>query len=245
MPFEKTIDWDAFWREAPERDRRKAAPSGEHAPGLLSSFFEATGVPGSFADVGCGPGSVVFELATRYPEMTIVGYDAAESVLEMNRELIRSTDCSSDSDHDVDFSRSSSPYANVRFERTVLPAFDPGREFDVVFAYCTLCYVEESRRALRNLYDAVAPGGYLVLGYVSERRRRHLEERFGDSAAGSSIRRFDSGDRFQLVLDGKSLLSYRRIHDALGTWPRSIWEIADKPQDRWAWDHVPTVWIPK
>ncbi|WP_205596927.1 MULTISPECIES: trans-aconitate 2-methyltransferase [Halostella] len=55
----------------------------------------------------------------------------------------------------------------MRFERAVLPEFDPGRAFDCVLCYGTLCYVSESERALRNLYDAVAPGGYLVLGYMN------------------------------------------------------------------------------
>ncbi|MFC7189484.1 hypothetical protein ACFQL7_06215 [Halocatena marina] len=47
------------------------------------------------------------------------------------------------------------------------------------------------------------------------------------------------------MLAGESTLSYRQIHDALGTWPRSFWEFTDKPAERWAWHHAPLVWIPK
>ncbi|WP_330630842.1 hypothetical protein [Halocatena halophila] len=51
--------------------------------------------------------------------------------------------------------------------------------------------------------------------------------------------------RFRLVLEGESTLSYRQIHAAIGTWPRSFWEFTEKPDERWAWNHAPLVWIPK
>jgi SAM-dependent methyltransferase len=242
MTFERTIDWDAFWREAGERERADASPGAAHVPDLLPTFFEEKGVPDSFADVGCGSGTVVFEMARRYPEMTVVGYDAAESVLEANRARARAGTSTSGSGADE---LPNGVFENLQFERAVLPGFDPRREFDVVFSYCTLCYVEETERALRDLYRAVAPGGYLVLGYVSESGRRHFEERFGDLTPGSSIGRFDPVERFELVLEGESVLSYRRIHRVLGTWPRSFWSVVEKPDVRWAWRNVPIVWVPK
>jgi hypothetical protein len=52
-------------------------------------------------------------------------------------------------------------------------------------------------------------------------------------------------DRFSLLLDGENLLSYDRIHDALGTWPQSVWSVIDKPDMRWAWRHHPLVFVPK
>ncbi|MEM4782602.1 MAG: class I SAM-dependent methyltransferase [Halalkalicoccus sp.] len=242
MTFERTIDWDAFWRESGEHERERASPGAEHAPELLPAFFEEKGVPESFADVGCGSGAVVFELARRYPETTIVGYDAAGSVLEANRErALGASVPGSEGDDPLD----EDAFENVRFERTILPTFEPGREFEVVFSCCTLCYVPETERALRNLYEAVAPGGYLVLGYVSELGRRHFEERFGDLTPGSTLGRFDPVERFELVLEGESVLSYRRIHRVLGTWPRSFWSVVEKPEGRWAWRNAPLVWVPK
>jgi SAM-dependent methyltransferase len=243
MTFERTIDWDAFWREAGERERTNASPGEEHIPELLPAFLEERGVSDSFADVGCGSGTVAFEVARRYPETAVVGYDAADSVLEANRERARAGAPAVGSEDDEPSGEAS--FENVRFERAILPEFDPGREFEVVFSYCTLCYVAETERALRNLYEAVAPGGYLVLGYVSEHGRRHFEERFGDLTPGSSIGRFDPVERFELVLEGESVLSYRRIRRVLGTWPRSLWSVVEKPEGRWAWRNVPLVWVPK
>lgn len=54
-----------------------------------------------------------------------------------------------------------------------------------------------------------------------------------------------AAERFRLVLDGENLLSYDRIHDVLGTWPRSLRKVVEKPDEPWAWRHFPTVWVPK
>lgn len=227
-----TIDWNRFWAEADGDDRAGATPSTHHAVGLLFDLFTEKSVPDSFADVGCGPGEAAFEVAAAYPETAVVGYDAAESVLAENRARA-----------------AEQGLENIAFERVVLPEFDPGRQFGVVFCYGTLEYVAESARALRNMYDAVEPGGALVLGYVNEHGRAHYrrvaenpEERLaGDD--GFDPDRF--GQRFELVLEGESTLSYREIHDALGTWPRSFWEFTDRPEEPWAWEHVPLVWVPR
>ncbi|WP_440008567.1 class I SAM-dependent methyltransferase [Halomicrococcus sp. SG-WS-1] len=226
----ETVDWNRYWSEADAEARASATPSAHHMRDLLADLFEAKGVPDSFTSVGCGPGVVAFDVAERHPDTTVVGYDAAESILAENRERAR--------EENVE---------NAEFERAVLPEFDPDRQFDVVFCYGTLCYVAESAPALRNLYGAVAPGGYLVLGYVNDQGRAtyqgwldapddHPDESFDPE-------RFE--ERFRLVVEGESTLSYRSIHDALGTWPRSFWEFTDRPDERWAWDHVPSVWVPK
>lgn len=229
--YSDTIDWHRFWLDADDEERRSATPSAHHVPELLAELFAEKGVPDSFADVGCGPGVVTFDVAERHPETTVVGYDAAESILTENRERARD-----------------GGYENVSFERTVLPEFDPGRRFDLVLCYGTLAYVAESERALRQLYDAVAPGGNLVLGFINRLGRAHHQRLVDDPDEYAPDPEFDAerhAERFRLVLDGESTLSYRRIQDALGTWPRSFWEFAEKPEERWAWRHVPLVWVPK
>ncbi|MFC7140663.1 class I SAM-dependent methyltransferase [Halosimplex aquaticum] len=227
-----TIDWHSFWTEADETDRADAGPSAHHATDAVADFIAETRVPDAFADVGCGPGHAAFAVAERYPETEVVGYDAAEPVLEENRDRAR--------ERGVE---------NVAFERAVLPAFDPDREFDVVFSYFTLCYVADIERALRELYDAVAPGGYLVFNYQNRLARAHWRrmaenpEQFLGEDSQFDADRFE--ERFRLLLDGENLLSYDRIHDALGTWPQSVWSVVEKPDTRWAWRHHPLVYVPK
>lgn len=226
-----TIDWHSFWTDADEGDRADAAPSAHHATDAVVDFLAETGAPDAVADVGCGPGHVAFAVAERFPDADVVGYDAAEPVLAENRERAR--------DRGV----------HVDFERAVLPDFDPDRQFDVVFSYFTLCYVREVEDALRAMYDAVAPGGYLVFNYQNRLARAHWRRMADDPGEFlGEDSQFDADrfeDRFSLLLDGENLLSYDRIHDALGTWPQSVWSVVDKPDTRWAWRHHPLVFVPK
>jgi len=228
-----TIDWEQYWSEAGDSDHESATPSAHHATDVVGCFLDSRAPDlGSFADVGCGTGHVAFDVAERYPEATVVGYDAGEPVLAENHERARAEGVE-----------------NVDFERAVLPAFDPDREFDVVFSYFTLCYVADVEGALQNLYDAVAPGGYLVFNYQNRLARAHWQRMAEDPdtylGEDSSFdpERFE--ERFRLLLEGENLLSYDRIHDALGTWPHSVWSVVEKPDVRWAWRHHPLVFVPK
>lgn len=228
--FTGTIDWEEFRTDADDDDRESATPSTHHVREALADFAAETGGIDSVADVGCGPGVVSFDLAERFPDATVVGYDAAESVLTENRER-------ADSEGFVD----------VSFEHAVLPAFDPGRQFGLVLCYGTLAYVTESERALQALYDAVAPGGHLVLGYVNEFGAARFRAQHADLEDSDDPRRDPEAyaRRFRLVMNGESTLSFDAIRNALGVWPRSIWEVAEKPEKRWAWGHVPLVYVPK
>jgi len=226
-----TIDWNRFWTDADEAEADDASPASRHVIDALPDFFEARGRPDAFADVGCGPGVVAFEMAERYSDATVVGYDAAEPVLEDNRERA--------ADRGLD---------NLAFERTVLPAF-PDREFDAVFLYFTLCYVADIESALQHMYDAVAPGGHLVFNYANRHAQAYWQTMAEDPdeylGAESQFDADRFEERFRLLLDGENLLSYERIHDALGTWPQSVWSVADRPDKRWAWRHFPLVFVPK
>lgn len=108
-------NWSEFWEDAGEERRTKTAPAAQFTLDPLRSFVEAKGVPGSVADVGCGPGTVPFAMAEQFPEATVVGYDAAEPVLAENRDRAEREG-----------------HTNLAFEQTVLPSFDPDRSFELV-----------------------------------------------------------------------------------------------------------------
>jgi len=230
-PYSNTIDWEEFWDETDEYEALEANPSGEQIVDPLRTFLERRCELESYANVGCGPGATVFDVAERYPDADVVGYDAARDVLKRNREHAR--------DRGV---------TNVSFERTILPEFDPDRQFDVVGSFFTLCYVADIETALSNLYDAVAPGGYLVFTYHNEYARsmfRNIAEsphEYLDDSSAWDPETF--ADRFELVLEGESLLSYRQIHDALGSWPQSVWSVTDVERYG-AWRMNPLVFVPK
>jgi SAM-dependent methyltransferase len=221
-----TIDWTAFWTAADDEDRESANAATHHVADLVPRFAAERGAPDAVADVGCGGGALTFALADAFPDAEVVGYDAAAPVLRENRERAAERDPS-----------------NVAFERSVLPDFDPDRQFDLVACCHTLEYVADSEAALTSLYDAVAPGGELVLTYTNDRGRAHYRRTLDDPHGGFDPERF--AERFRLVLDGESTLSYDAIHDALGTWPRSFWQVVDRPAEQWMWRNHPLVWVPK
>jgi len=229
-PYTDTIDWDRFWADADEDRRDDTSPSGDLVVDPLLEFIDARGAPDSYADVGCGPGATVAAVADRYPDTTVVGYDAADPVLAQNRDRFAQLD-------------------NVAFERAVLPAFDPDREFDLVSSLFTLCYVADVETALRNLYAAVAPGGALVVHYHNRLAHAHYRTIAEDPhAVLDEDAAWDPdtfADRFRLVIDGANLLSYERIHDVLGTWPRSVFSVATAADRYGAHRYEPLVYIPK
>jgi len=222
----ETIDWAAFWADADDEDRESANAAAHHAADLVPEFAAERGAPGAVADVGCGGGALTFALADRFPDAEVVGYDAAAPVLAENRERAAERDT-----------------ADLDFERGVLPDFDPGRRFDLVACCHTLEYVADSETALQSLYDAVAPGGDLVLTYTNDLGRAHYGRVLEDPPEEVDPQRY--AERFGLVVEGESTLSYDAIHDALGTWPRSFWSVVEKPEEQWMWRNHPLVWVPK
>lgn len=231
--YRKTIDWDEYWNEADSSVRSDTSPSADLVVEPFVEFLAARlpDGPDTYADVGCGPGDLVFEVTDRYPETTAVGYDTAESVLAANRK------------------REQAASSDVSFEQAHLPEFDPGARFEVVSCLFTLCYVTGIERALKNLYDAVESGGYLIVHYHNRLAQAHY------SAIADSPHEYlgeDSvwdpetfSDRFELVVAGQSLLSYRRICELLGTWPQSVFSVADDADRYDAHRHEPLVYIPK
>ena len=230
--YANTIDWDRYWSETDDAADDDANGSVEYVADALFEFVEQTGIPDSHADVGCGGGALAFDVAERYPETTVVGYDAADPVLDANRTRASAAD-----------------RETVDFERAVLPEFDPGRRFDLVTCFYTLCYVADAERALQNLYEAVAPGGRLVFTYHNRYARAIFEgiaespEDHLDESSAWSPEHF--ADRFELVVEGENLLSYDTIHDALGAWPQSVWAVAEETDRYRAWRQNPLVYVPK
>jgi SAM-dependent methyltransferase len=229
-PYGGTIDWDDYWTDADGDDREDAAPSARHVVDPLLELLDRRGAPDSLADVGCGPAAVPFAVAERFPGADVVGYDAAPAVLDRNRE------------------RAAEEGRDVDFERAVLPDFDPGRTFDVVTCTYTLVYVADGERALANLYDAVAPGGVLVVTYHNRMAAAHFRRVAADPHEHlPEDGPFDPdryAERFELLLEERSTLSYDAVHDALGTWPRSVFSAVDAepyPAHR----HNPLVYVPR
>ncbi len=230
--YHETIDWGEYWKAAKGDKVADNTPMAKYTVKPLLEFFEKKGVPDTYADVGCGLGSAVFSVAEKYPDTEVVGYDCIERILGLNHEKAVEKG-----------------YDNVSFEKADLPDFHPDRRFDMISSFFTLCYISDLKKMLNNLYDAVDPGGYLMITYHNEYAQNFFKkvaedpEEYLDENASWRPEKFE--ERFELVLNGESLLSHRKIHDILGTWPQSVWDITEEADRYDAWEMNPLVFIPK
>ncbi|MFW6376166.1 MAG: class I SAM-dependent methyltransferase [Thermoplasmatota archaeon] len=146
--YHETIDWGEYWKAAKGDKVTDKTPKAKYTVEPLLEFFEKKGVPDTYADVGCGLGSAVFSVAEEYPDTETVGYDCIDRILGINL------------DKAVE-----EGYDNISFKKADLPDFYPDRQFEVITSFFTLCYISDIKKMLQNLYDAVKPGGYLIITY--------------------------------------------------------------------------------
>jgi trans-aconitate methyltransferase len=193
------------WREFyVERDYDRCAYlEGEDMVDYAEALFERVGVPDTVASVGCGPAVVEFELAERYPDTQFRCFDVAEGVIADDRDLAR--------ERGLD---------NLAFEVAALPDADLGGPYELVYCVATLYFVEDVEAALRTLYDAVAPGGHLVVSYPDRRLQEWVREQSDRKRAF-----------FELVEDGENLLTPAEVREVLGD-VRDYWALAEDPPDR-------------
>jgi len=117
-----------------------------------------------------------------------------------------------------------------------------------VYCYATLHYVADIERALSSLYGRLRDGGHLVFNYPNRLTRADYERMVDPDVDhdGPPIGDADAfRERFGLVFAGENLLSYERIHDVLGTWPRSFWSAVEAPDEPWYGRSNPCVYVPK
>ncbi|MFB6197071.1 MAG: trans-aconitate 2-methyltransferase [Halobacteriaceae archaeon] len=201
MSFSATINWGDYWEATDREDLDEMQAAGERMADRLDRLFDT--FPTTLADVGCGPAFLLFTLSPRYPNATLVGYDAAESVVQQNRSLATAQHLD-----------------NLTFETATLPAFDIDRTFQCVTCIATLHYVADIETAIESLYSHVEPGGTLIFNYPNRYTR----------AADQKDPETDP-DRFELVLEGENLLTYQKIQEILPRKPRSFWKAVNV--DNW------------
>lgn len=120
--------------------------------GYLMPTLEALPPTFSLLDVGCGPGSITFDLARRFPRAKIIGLDLGEEVIERNKANIATAAPGTG----IEFRA-----GNILEPETFLAADEIG-SFDVVHEHTTLICIPNNTEVLRQMKRLAKQDGGIV-----------------------------------------------------------------------------------
>jgi SAM-dependent methyltransferase len=108
-------------------------------------------------DAGCGPGLFSFFVAERFPEAHLTGYDISSTDIETCNQ-----------------SKIQKKIDNVTFKTLNLREFDERERYDFIFSIDVLEHIRGNLAVLRNIYNALEPGGIFYLAMPYEPGHRYL-----------------------------------------------------------------------
>jgi SAM-dependent methyltransferase len=139
-------------------ERAYARVFGAPANGLrirLRRVLPVTGGSfGSILDAGCGSGVFSFELAKRHPQAQVLGVDSDPALVARANEISRRAGLD-----------------NCRFEESDVTRLGFDGVFDLVVSVDNFEHVEDDVAAMRELLQALRPGGRLVAHVPGYERR--------------------------------------------------------------------------
>lgn len=119
-------------------------------------------------DVGCGDGKVTAAIARRVPGGSVLGTDPSRAMVAFAA------------------SHFGPPaHANLHFEVADVRQLPYRGEFDLVVSFNALHWVKEQGAALSAIRSALKPSGHALLRFVSEGRRKSLEDVIEDVRQGT------------------------------------------------------------
>lgn len=191
-----TFDWNKHWKITCENE--EARKFAIKMADMVRDFMQNKSIQ-LVADYGCGPATLLFELAERFPQKEFYGFDVAKAIIQKNIEKALHLNMQ-----------------NIHFEQDSLPVPRKEGTYDLVMCFATLHYVKEIECSLKNLFDLVNPKGYLVFNYPNIYTR---------AAYKRDIKPQDEcmKKRFTLVLAGENLLSLKKIKSILRARPKKFY----------------------
>jgi trans-aconitate 2-methyltransferase len=96
--------------------------------------------PQHIVDLGCGPGNVTALLRERWPDASVTGIDNSPEMLESARKI-----------------------DGVDWQLADAAAWQPERQYDLIFSNATLHWLDQHEALLPRLAQAVASGGVLAI----------------------------------------------------------------------------------
>lgn len=98
-------------------------------------------------DLGCGDGALTARLAPLVPRGRVVGIDSSRNMIAAAQALAGD---------------------RIEFRCLDINALDYSGEFDLVFSNATLHWIKDHRRLLKNVYDALRPGGVCRFNFAAD-----------------------------------------------------------------------------
>ena len=190
------FDWENYWSttDEPEGATKFALDMAKRFEPLIREENV-----GTFADVGCGPATMLFVLAKMFPDIEFTGYDIAPSLVANNNNTAREKGIS-----------------NIKFETAILPDVQLGMKYDLVSCVSVLHYILDIETAIQKLYEHVKPGGYLIFNYPNRytmwAQRKYIEPSDAEMQ-----------ERFKIILAGQNLITQRDIKKITKTTPKKFY----------------------
>jgi len=196
MVMMPTFDWNKHWKVTCENE--EARKFAIKMADMICHFMQNKRIQ-LVADYGCGPATLLFALAERFPQTEFYAFDAATSIIQKNIERALHLNLQ-----------------NLHFEQDSLPVLRKERTYDLAVCFATLHYVKEIECAVKNLFELVNPKGYLIFNYPNIYTRAAYQRNIKPQDE-------DMKKRFALVLAGENLLTLKKIKNTLGARPKKFY----------------------
>jgi SAM-dependent methyltransferase len=163
-------------------------------------------------DAGCGPGLYTFFVAERFPEAHVTGYDISQTDIGIcNQNKIRKK---------ID---------NVTFKSVDLRKLYETENYDFIFSVDVMEHIRGNLVVLRNIYNALEPGGIFYLAMPYEPGHRYLLPRKCFRNYLAWVKKEHVGEQYSLnaIADTLNRLGFSLI-DAqytFGFWGKLAWEL--------------------
>lgn len=131
-----------YWK--PKEYSRHSASQKDSAASLMQ--YVQIKEDARILDVGCGDGKITAEIAGKIPSGAIIGVDIAPSMIEFAEAKFEN-----------------SHYPNLKFALKDAQALDYNEEFDIVFSFTTLQWVQDHSAFLEGAYRSLKHSGTLAI----------------------------------------------------------------------------------
>lgn len=170
------MKWDAALYDAAQGDRRSSGMDLMDLSGIRNSDV--------ILDIGCGTGTLTFELARRAESGFVVGIDPSAEMLARAK-------------------AKSASYSNIELMLTAAEEMEFTDRFDLVFSNLALQWVKEQGKALKRMFLSLRQGGRIAVHIPAREFSMAFFENINGVVSDLRIERFYSAWEFPWYLPDK------------------------------------------